>query len=367
MIALRTSPALRLLCVVFALLLHAAMAGAFIARTPPADPPAEVEIELVAMVTSEATQTEIPEVAAASMQADNASEAIDGEEATIISDRPDEIAALTPTEVEEPDESEEVQDSAAGETASVTQPTEIVEEKETGSAKTVTQHEEIDENQESESLSDIEPPDDAPAAAAENIDPEPTKDELEPVIPGSELSSVDAVASISPIDMVEPVFEVPDAPQLAPVMRGEKSARPAPVKSVKKTKPPKQQQKVGKKRKTQGQMVAGARESKVATREGNSTVKTSGGKRASAQYRSIVQARLNARKKALQSVVGGGANGLVVVSFSIGSSGRVTRASVVKSSGNGSVDAAARSMVASTSFPPPPGGSFSARLPVQVK
>ncbi|MBL8905748.1 MAG: energy transducer TonB, partial [Rhizobiales bacterium] len=84
-------------------------------------------------------------------------------------------------------------------------------------------------------------------------------------------------------------------------------------------------------------------------------------------YRSIVQARLSARKSALQPALRPGSKGYVVVSFSIGASGRVTSASVVTSSGVGVIDSAARAMVASTVFPPPPGGTFSARLPIMVK
>jgi protein TonB len=301
------------------------------------------------------------------MQAEQASEAVVGQEATIISEKPDEVASLPPIEAEESDARDEVQDGAGGEAASVTQSTEVVEDKQTARAETVPPQEKIDERRELERVSDAEPPEDVPVAVAPSLEPEEMKDELEPVVPGSEMSSVDEVASISPIDMMEPVIEVPDAPRLAAVVRGKKQVSPAPVKSVKKTKPPKQQEKVGKKRRTQGQMVAGARESKVATREGNSKAKTSGGKKAGAEYRSIVQARLNARKNAMKSAASAGETGLVVVSFSIGSSGRVTRASVVKSSGSGSVDAAARSVVAATSFPPPPGGFFRARIPITIE
>ena len=369
MMAPGNQPVLRIICIITALLLHAVMAGAFIARTPrDLSPPPEVEIELVAMVTSEATPTEIPEVAAQSMQAEVASEEVDGDDATIVSDRPDEDASMPPTVTEEPDDRSEIDETTPAETEAVTQPTEMIQDKHTESVEALTPQKEIDERRESESVSEIEPPEATPARVAPEHEPVEDQEKREQVVPGSELSSVEQVASISPIDMIDPLVEAPGAPQLAPVPRGQKQLEPAVAKSAKKANPPTQQRKKTKKsRNRRGQKVAGARESKIATREGNSPAKKSGGKEAGAQYRSVVQARLNARKNALGSVTRTGAKGLVVVSFAIGSAGRVTRASVVASSGSSEIDAAARSMVVSTTFPPPPAGFFSARLPILVK
>jgi periplasmic protein TonB len=52
-----------------------------------------------------------------------------------------------------------------------------------------------------------------------------------------------------------------------------------------------------------------------------------------------------------------GARGLVGVSFSIGPSGAVTSFAITRSSGDHELDAAARSLVQGSRFPPPPGGS----------
>lgn len=52
-----------------------------------------------------------------------------------------------------------------------------------------------------------------------------------------------------------------------------------------------------------------------------------------------------------------GAKGVVGVSFNIGSSGAVTSFSITRSSGDRDLDAAARSLVQGSRFPPPPGGS----------
>ena len=52
-----------------------------------------------------------------------------------------------------------------------------------------------------------------------------------------------------------------------------------------------------------------------------------------------------------------GASGVVGVAFTIGPSGEVTSFAITRSSGHKDLDAAARSLVQSTHFPPPPGGS----------
>jgi len=52
-----------------------------------------------------------------------------------------------------------------------------------------------------------------------------------------------------------------------------------------------------------------------------------------------------------------GARGMVGVAFSIGSSGAVTSFAITRSSGDRELDAAARSLVQGSRFPPPPGGS----------
>ncbi len=51
-----------------------------------------------------------------------------------------------------------------------------------------------------------------------------------------------------------------------------------------------------------------------------------------------------------------GAKGVVGVSFTISSSGALTSFAITHSSGDRDLDAAARTLVRSTHFPPPPGG-----------
>jgi TonB family protein len=51
-----------------------------------------------------------------------------------------------------------------------------------------------------------------------------------------------------------------------------------------------------------------------------------------------------------------GARGVVSVAFAIGASGVLTSFAITHSSGDGDLDAAARTLVQSTHFPSPPGG-----------
>lgn len=369
MIVLRKSPALRIACLVLALGVHAAVATAFMggAAKEPAQPP-EVELEILAAVTSEATPVEMPEVAADAMQASQVSEAVSGDVANMVSDFPEEVSSITPVETVTPPDPTLTQETVEQETPAETNPVEKAEATEPQQT--------VQETEPAETAETVEPPAPQPMTEVEPV---------EPVQQAAEVSPVEPPEVMPPVDLETPAVEAEDAPKIAALTtpievveakpRVSEAARVTPkrVKEVEKRKPVKQVQakpakaKAAAKPKAQRQMVAGSRESKVAKHEGKSTAKRSGGRMASSAYRSIVQARLSARKGALQATASRGMKGYVIVSFSIGASGSVTRASVSKSSGNGAVDSAARAMVASTSFPPPPGGSFSARLPVQVK
>jgi protein TonB len=108
--------------------------------------------------------------------------------------------------------------------------------------------------------------------------------------------------------------------------------------------------------------------SRVASRAGAVTGRgetgAASGAVATADYRALVSAELNRRKRYPESARAEGATGTVVVSFTIGSSGRVTASSIVRSSGHGMLDTAARQMLSAVSLPPPPGGRYSATAPV---
>jgi periplasmic protein TonB len=79
-----------------------------------------------------------------------------------------------------------------------------------------------------------------------------------------------------------------------------------------------------------------------------------------AQVRAILQSRANGL--GLEDV-----EGVVGISFQVGPSGRLLSHGISRPSGNGMIDRAIRSMLASLSFPPPPGGSFSGNVVVRVR
>lgn len=88
------------------------------------------------------------------------------------------------------------------------------------------------------------------------------------------------------------------------------------------------------------------------------------GAAASANYRSIVAAELNRRKYYPAAARAAGARGVVVVTFTVGPSGRVIRHSITRSSNQSALDQAVHQMMAAVSLPPPPGGVFHASVPI---
>ena len=84
-----------------------------------------------------------------------------------------------------------------------------------------------------------------------------------------------------------------------------------------------------------------------------------------ANYAALVIAQIQAHKFYPDAARAKGEQGAVGVSFTIGPSGRVGSAAVVRSSGFAELDGAAREILHSISPPPPPGGSFSASTTIR--
>jgi periplasmic protein TonB len=84
-----------------------------------------------------------------------------------------------------------------------------------------------------------------------------------------------------------------------------------------------------------------------------------------ANYRSLVIAELSRHKQYPPAALSAGVQGTVVVAFTIGPSGRVVAHTIARSSGSSALDSAVNRMMAAISLPPPPGGSYRARAPVQ--
>lgn len=192
---------------------------------------------------------------------------------------------------------------------------------------------------------DVEP------TEAKEVEEAKVEPEAEDITEAEPVDEPTLAKPVEPLDVEKPVVEAQDAPVI-----------PA------KPKPAKKKVQAQKKIKTQQQraMVASTSTNRNVGRTGASQAETAGGRRASAAYRSIVNARLAARRTALQSAAGS-ARGRVTIYFIINSSGSVVSTSVSVSSGNARLDSVARSIVASTSFPPPPGGSYRNGVPLLVK
>ncbi len=86
------------------------------------------------------------------------------------------------------------------------------------------------------------------------------------------------------------------------------------------------------------------------------------GSAASSTYRALVMAELNRRKF---YPPGAREHGVVFVTFSVSSSGRVSSSHISRSSGVSALDGAVLQMMRSVSLPPPPDGSLSGTAPIR--
>ena len=108
---------------------------------------------------------------------------------------------------------------------------------------------------------------------------------------------------------------------------------------------------------------AGASEGHVGAAQGQPG--NSGLSRAS--YAALVVAEIQAHRFYPEAARERGEQGAVGVAFTIGPSGHVASASVVRPSGFAELDAAASKIVRSIAPPPPPGGSYSANTTIRFR
>lgn len=344
------SPGSRLLSIAFAVGVHAAAAAAFVltpANEPPPPPPG-VEIEMLAEITSVVAEEVSPSVAAEAELIEQATEARAGENAADAEgEMAKEVAALDAYQpIVTKDEVDEIQKPS--DQAETEKPVDVEAQREAKAVPEVEVPPEAETEHEAKATPEVETPPEAEAGAEEE-----TPAEQAPV----------AV----PVELEKPALEAPHAPALAEEPKPKaKATRTAKPKATVKTKSVAKALEKKSKTVNRQAMIAGSMLARNSKRKGESQAKISGGSQSSSEYRSIVQARLAARRGAIGASAGSGARGRVIIAFSIGASGRVTSASVSKSSGNSRLDAAARSVVAATSFPPPPGGSFRSGIPIAI-
>ncbi len=182
---------------------------------------------------------------------------------------------------------------------------------------------------------------------------------------------VEEVSEVEPLEpVVEPVPQIVEKQIVSKEIEpNEQSELPAgkPKKKIKKAEPKKKKKKVKKtKRDKKKQKKRRAGKRLAALKKGGGArgkQKRIAGKAAMSNYRGRVQSHLARYKRKV-----GSSKGRVVVSFSLSRSGGVRGVRVVRSSGNGSIDRAAVSMVKRASpFPRmPAGGPASMRFSVPI-
>jgi protein TonB len=206
----------------------------------------------------------------------------------------------------------------------------------------------------------------SPARTAESS---PSPPEAKQVVPAeqvpAETDSRNALAMTAPL--IKPEELHLDAPPATEQPRPQHSA-PDP-RDIQREQKRKEQ---AEKRKEQADKIKhdkAAAPARVASRAGTDTGRgetgAASGAISAADYGSLVSAEI--RRHSHYPASASPATGTVLLSFTIGSAGRVTSSSIVQSSGHGVLDSAARQTLAALSLPPPPGGRFTRTVPLHFR
>ncbi len=100
---------------------------------------------------------------------------------------------------------------------------------------------------------------------------------------------------------------------------------------------------------------------------GEGKAKAAGGTTSSAPYARIVAAELARHKHYPSAARDQNITGTVSLRFTIGEAGTIIAKAILQSSGHPVLDEAAQVMLAAARFPPPPGGQFTASVPVRFE
>jgi protein TonB len=205
---------------------------------------------------------------------------------------------------------------------------------------------------------------------SQTVDFSPQPLEAKPIAPAEQAPvDVDRQASVAVsapvIRSEEPHLEAPVPAWKPPIEPAAEPARTPP------SAPPREVQRQEKRnvRAENTRHATAAAPARVASRAGTESGRGETGSASStaaaADYGRIVYAEIARRSHYPESA--SPATGTVVLSFTIGSSGRVTSSSIVQSSGNGLLDGAARQTMSALSLPPPPGGRYSNTVPIHLR
>jgi periplasmic protein TonB len=192
--------------------------------------------------------------------------------------------------------------------------------------------------------------------------PAPAADAVEatPVQPAPPAVEAPPPASLSPAPSPPPepiVASPPETPPPPPARAELAPARPLPLQ----VKPPKPQPKAtpkpapGQAKSAQAPKAAPAETPRAAAPAGAPASAAAGAASQSA-YVSAMSAAIRSRLFYPPAARARGAKGVVGVAFTIGASGALSSFAITRSSGDEDLDGAARALVQSAHFPPPPGG-----------
>ena len=210
----------------------------------------------------------------------------------------------------------------------------------------------------------------SPGAAPQVLPPEeaavvpPAEPPLEPAVESSTPVTPAVIEPVAPPESVSPEAVLVPAPKPKLV--------PRPPVVAERPRPPVQPRSVAPRRNASSREIArreagaeGAQQRDGAQARGNAgRAGTPGNSLSGAAYAGKVRAILQARANALGIEDQEGSVGL---SFVIGGSGRMESHAITRTSGSASVDRMIRGMMASASFPPPPGGRFSGTVNIRIQ
>jgi protein TonB len=200
-----------------------------------------------------------------------------------------------------------------------------------------------------------------PAPTAESSPPPPVAEQIVPAEQApADIDRRKSLAMIAPT--IKPEELHPDAPP-----RLQHNAPDAH--DIQREEKRKEQAKKRKDQAERTKQAPTAAQARVASRAGTDTGRgetgAASGAISTANYGSLVSAEIRRHTHYPESA--SPATGTVVLSFTIGSAGRVTSSSIVQSSGHGVLDSAARQTLSALSLPSPPGGRFSSTVPLRFR
>jgi periplasmic protein TonB len=167
-----------------------------------------------------------------------------------------------------------------------------------------------------------------------------------------------------PVAPVEPPAPLPQvvAPEAPPLPVEEPKPLPPPPKQVVEKKPPPKPAQVREDKTKEREIAERRRKAQEARQElkrGAANGAAQASSMSAASYASLLVSEIHRHTFYPSAARAAGVTGVVGVAFTVGPSGRVISQSITRSSGNPTLDAAARTTLSSIHTPPPPGGRFS--------